>query len=92
MDISARIPLRSMPSQLRVSTHSLSDIDFSQAEFRSLNNSLWKDKSGRHIGEVRAAGTYGGTKAGNLTWLRVYEAGHMVPHDQPEIALEFITK
>ncbi|KAF8604339.1 alpha/beta-hydrolase [Ceratobasidium sp. AG-I] len=61
-------------------------------EFRSLNNTLWKGNDGRHIGEARAAGTQGSTKSGNLTWLRVYEAGHMVPHDQPEVALEFIRK
>lgn len=35
-----------------------------------------------------AAGTI--KKAGNLTWVRVFEAGHLVPTDQPEHALEMI--
>ena len=29
---------------------------------------------------------------GNLHFLRVYEAGHMVPMDQPENALEMIKR
>ncbi|KAJ6570924.1 serine carboxypeptidase [Mycena vulgaris] len=44
--------------------------------------------SGRPAGVVRSAG--GG--AGNVTYLTVYEAGHMVPHDQPEAALDMFTK
>lgn len=63
-----------------------------QKEFRSLNNTVWKNKAGKAVGEVRATGDSGGKTAGNFTWLRVYEAGHMVPHDQPEVALEFFTK
>lgn len=65
---------------------------YAQKEFRSLNNTIWKNKDGKPIGEVRATGDNGGKTAGNFTWLRVYEAGHMVPHDQPEVALEFFTK
>jgi len=61
-------------------------------EFRSLNNTVWKNKDGKAVGEVRATGDNGGKTAGNFTWLRVYDAGHMVPHDQPEVALEFFTK
>jgi cathepsin A (carboxypeptidase C) len=40
--------------------------------------------------------TVGGRKAGEyrhhqgLSFLKVYEAGHMVPYDQPEASLEFI--
>jgi cathepsin A (carboxypeptidase C) len=28
--------------------------------------------------------------SGGLAFLKVYEAGHMVPYDQPEHSLEFI--
>ena len=29
---------------------------------------------------------------GNFTFLRVYQAGHMVPMDQPEVSLEMFKK
>ncbi|KAG9125339.1 hypothetical protein FRC07_008022 [Ceratobasidium sp. 392] len=61
-------------------------------EFQALNNTIWKDKDGKPVGEVRAAGTHEGTRSGMLTWLRVYEAGHMVPYDQPEVALQFFQR
>ncbi|PPQ66021.1 hypothetical protein CVT26_010777 [Gymnopilus dilepis] len=48
-------------------------------------------KSGRVAGEVRSAGG-GGFRAGNVTFVTVYEAGHMVPYDQPEAALDLITR
>jgi cathepsin A (carboxypeptidase C) len=38
--------------------------------------------TGKEAGEFRMAGNFG--------FLRVYEAGHMVPYDQPEHSLEFI--
>ncbi|KAJ1300747.1 hypothetical protein OPQ81_002390 [Rhizoctonia solani] len=60
-------------------------------EFQSLTNTVWK-LSGKNVGEVRAAGDLGGRTAGNFTWLRVYEAGHWVSYDQPEVALEFFTR
>ncbi|KAJ7145287.1 serine carboxypeptidase [Mycena filopes] len=44
--------------------------------------------AGRPAGVVRSAGE----GAGNVTYLTVYEAGHMVPHDQPEAALDMLTK
>ncbi|KAJ6536304.1 Alpha/Beta hydrolase protein [Mycena capillaripes] len=44
--------------------------------------------SGRPAGVVRSAGE----GAGNVTYLTVYEAGHMVPHDQPEAALDMLNK
>ncbi|KAI0688122.1 carboxypeptidase C [Cytidiella melzeri] len=47
--------------------------------------------SGRVAGEVRSAGGNGFT-AGNVTFVQVYEAGHMVPFDQPEAALDMFTR
>ncbi|CAK7197924.1 hypothetical protein SEUCBS139899_000574 [Sporothrix eucalyptigena] len=36
---------------------------------------------------------YGTVKAaGNFTFMRIYEAGHMVPYDQPEAALDFFNR
>ncbi|KDR81948.1 hypothetical protein GALMADRAFT_58763 [Galerina marginata CBS 339.88] len=48
-------------------------------------------ESGRTAGEVRSAGG-GGFGAGNVTFVNVHEAGHMVPFDQPEAALDLITR
>ncbi|KAG8716228.1 hypothetical protein FRC09_015955 [Ceratobasidium sp. 395] len=61
-------------------------------EFRSMNNSIWRNKDGKAVGEVRAAGDNGGKTAGVYTWMRVYESGHMVPHDQPEVSLQFFDR
>ncbi|KAF7795558.1 hypothetical protein EIP86_006720 [Pleurotus ostreatoroseus] len=47
--------------------------------------------SGRIAGEVRSAGGDGFT-AGNVTFVQVYEAGHMVPFDQSEAALDMFTR
>ncbi|KAJ7314342.1 Alpha/Beta hydrolase protein [Mycena albidolilacea] len=44
--------------------------------------------SGRPAGVVRSAGD----GAGNVTYLTVFEAGHMVPHDQPEAALDMLNR
>ncbi|KAJ6621796.1 serine carboxypeptidase [Mycena sp. CBHHK59/15] len=44
--------------------------------------------SKRQAGLVRSAGE----GAGNVTYLTVFEAGHMVPHDQPEAALDMLTR
>ncbi|KAJ7223041.1 carboxypeptidase C [Mycena pura] len=45
----------------------------------------------RPAGQVRSAGG-GGFTAGNVTFVTVFEAGHMVPHDQPEAALDMFSR
>jgi len=47
--------------------------------------------SGKLAGEVRSAGGAGFT-AGNITFVNVHEAGHMVPYDQSEAALDLFTR
>ncbi|SNX82969.1 related to carboxypeptidase [Melanopsichium pennsylvanicum] len=44
--------------------------------------------NGKKAGQIRQ----GGKGAGNLTYARVYEAGHMVPYDQPEVAAEMLNR
>ncbi|KAG0148516.1 hypothetical protein CROQUDRAFT_41326 [Cronartium quercuum f. sp. fusiforme G11] len=41
-----------------------------------------------HVGMIRSAGP----GAGNFTYISLFEAGHMVPHDQPAIANEMFDK
>lgn len=41
-------------------------------------------RNGGKVGEVKSSG--------NLTFMRVHAAGHMVPFDQPEIGLEFFNR
>jgi len=47
--------------------------------------------SSRIAGEVRSAGG-GGSRAGNVTFVNIYEAGHMAPFNQPEASLDLITR
>ncbi|KAI8369176.1 Alpha/Beta hydrolase protein [Choanephora cucurbitarum] len=44
----------------------------------------YSDLTGQHAGDVRTFG--------NLTFLRVFDAGHMVPYDQPKNSLDFFNK
>ncbi|KAH9005727.1 serine carboxypeptidase [Lactarius hatsudake] len=60
-------------------------------EFKAAPPIQWVERSGRVAGEVRTAGG-GDLGAGNVTFVNVYEAGHMVPHDQPEAALDMFTR
>lgn len=61
-------------------------------EFSETKSVPWSTlDSGRIAGEVRSAGG-GGFTAGNITYVNVHEAGHMVPFDQPEAALDLITR
>ncbi|KAH9821652.1 putative carboxypeptidase C [Melampsora americana] len=41
-----------------------------------------------HVGTIRSAGQ----GAGNYTFVSFFESGHMVPHDQPEVANELFDK
>ncbi|PLW15478.1 hypothetical protein PCASD_18973 [Puccinia coronata f. sp. avenae] len=52
------------------------------------NATVVQEDSPGHVGMVRSAGP----GAGNLTYVSLRESGHMVPHDQPEIASELINK
>ncbi|KAH9854286.1 peptidase S10 serine carboxypeptidase [Lenzites betulinus] len=45
--------------------------------------------SGEIGGKVRKAG---GSGSGNVTFVQIYEGGHMAPHDQPESTLDMITR
>ncbi|OAX40539.1 alpha/beta-hydrolase [Rhizopogon vinicolor AM-OR11-026] len=61
-------------------------------EFSTAPTEQWVTMhSGKMAGTVRSAGG-AGSGAGNVTFVTVYEAGHMVPHDQPEAALDMITR
>lgn len=59
-------------------------LNWSEAEqFRSKDYSKWTVND-------KEAGEY--KNVNNLTFLRVYDAGHMVPMDQPEISLKMLTE
>lgn len=56
-------------------------------EFQQAEKQPWITLDGGKIaGQVRTAGATELT-AGNVTYVEVYDAGHMVPYDQPEAAL-----
>lgn len=50
----------------------------------AIDEKWYSDLTGQHAGNVRSSG--------NLTFLRIFDAGHMVPYDQPENALDFFNK
>lgn len=57
-------------------------IDYSEKEnFRASEFGPWIS-SGEELGQIRGYG--------NFTFVKVYDAGHMVPHDQPKAALELL--
>ncbi|SCU85378.1 LANO_0C04104g1_1 [Lachancea nothofagi CBS 11611] len=56
-----------------------------QIEFTRLPLKPWNSKeAGEAIGEVKNFGSF--------TFLRVYDAGHMVPYNQPENSLEMVNR
>lgn len=57
-------------------------------EFAAAKDTAWYYGSGVDGGLVRSAPALKGD--GSLTFLQVYEAGHMVPMDQPEAALSML--
>ncbi|KAJ6476261.1 Alpha/Beta hydrolase protein [Mycena sanguinolenta] len=62
-----------------------------QREFLKAKPRPWTATSGKLAGTVRSAGGEGFT-AGNITFVTVFEAGHMVPFDQPETALDLFSR
>jgi len=61
-------------------------------EFAAARTEPWFTiESGELAGTVRTAGGNGNT-AGNVTYVTVHEAGHMVPFDQPAAALDLFTR
>lgn len=62
----------------------LNHLEFSSAEeYKVAKRQIW-EVNGEVAGYVK--------EAGNLTEVMIRNAGHMVPADQPEWALEMITK
>ncbi|EIM83602.1 serine carboxypeptidase [Stereum hirsutum FP-91666 SS1] len=62
------------------------------SEFAASEATKWvTTETGRVSGQVRSAGG-GEFGAGNVTFVEVFEAGHMVPFDQPEAALDLISR
>ena len=56
-------------------------------EYSQTPTVAWRVKSsGKVAGTVRTVGG-SGTTAGNITFVTVHEAGHMVPYDKPEESL-----
>ncbi|CAE7076121.1 unnamed protein product [Rhizoctonia solani] len=49
-------------------------------------------KSNKPAGFVKSAGGKGQFTAGNVTYVQIYDAGHMVPYDQPEAALDMFVR
>ncbi|KAJ7875366.1 Alpha/Beta hydrolase protein [Mycena olivaceomarginata] len=63
-----------------------------QSEYVAAKTIPWVTAgSGKLAGTVRSAGGKG-FSAGNVTFVTVFEAGHMVPFDQPEAALDLFSR
>ena len=62
-----------------------------KSEFAASASSPFTTSSGKVAGEVRSAGG-AGHRAGNVTFVNIHEAGHMVPYDQPEAALDLFVR
>ncbi|BFZ56223.1 carboxypeptidase C [Savitreella phatthalungensis] len=71
----------------------IESVEYADHEGMTADKPLKKWKMSQSIGNLKKGTTVGETKnSGNLTFLRVYEAGHMVPYDQPESALEMLNR
>ncbi|KAJ2804516.1 hypothetical protein H4R20_002473 [Coemansia guatemalensis] len=55
-----------------------------QKKFNAAKDSEWHTSNSELAGEVRTSD--------NLTFIRVFEAGHMVPYDKPAAALDMINR
>ena len=60
-----------------------------QAAFAAATNKTWTTAAGNGAGSFRAAK---GEGTGSLTFLKVWNAGHMVPRDQPANALDMVNR
>ncbi|KAG8739484.1 hypothetical protein FRC10_005580 [Ceratobasidium sp. 414] len=66
-----------------------------QAEFNAAKQAPYiplSSKTNKPAGFVKTAGGRGKFTAGNVTYVQIYEAGHMVPYDQPEAALDMFAR
>jgi len=61
-----------------------------KAAFAAATNKTWTTEAGNAAGSFRAA--KGTSTTGSLTFLKVWNAGHMVPRDQPENALDMVNR
>ena len=56
-----------------------------QEEFNKVELGKFTMKDGgKHVGDIKSSG--------NFTFLRIFQAGHMTPKDQPEASLEFFNR
>lgn len=58
------------------------NLGYKEFEFQPLNK--WITRNGKIAGEIK--------KLDKLTYIRVYNAGHMVPFDQPENSLDLVNR
>ncbi|KAF8602051.1 carboxypeptidase C [Ceratobasidium sp. AG-I] len=66
-----------------------------QADFKAAKKAPYiplSSKTNKPAGFVKTAGGKGLFTAGNVTYVQIYEAGHMVPFDQPEAALDMFVR
>ncbi|KAJ6571818.1 serine carboxypeptidase [Mycena capillaripes] len=63
-----------------------------KSQFSAAEGVAWSVRGSKEIaGQVRSAGG-GEGRGGNITFVTVFEAGHMVAHDQPAAALDLFTR
>ncbi|KAH7339033.1 serine carboxypeptidase [Rhizoctonia solani] len=66
-----------------------------QADFQAAKHVPFvplSSKTNKPAGFVKTAGGKGQFTAGNITYVQIYDAGHMVPYDQPEAALDMFVR